>query len=325
MNFDDAGQFAKSFRGLSADNKAIEPAVSAFKENLERLVSLWELPIDLARFAHGISEAYARQHGKGGIVAKSLPLPSSSIGKQRRALDRQRKLDEEYEKFPNHIDYGHELLNDIFQRVLGPLPDTTPEKTTRGCDTILVAMTVGSWTAFETLAGDLWEQCLNARPRLGFVALDAEPAPADDDAIKETKRDRKFSIPINLLRQWNYNVRNRMGSLVRSKWIFTRRREALDAYVKAFGKTERQRFETIFESDGLKWLAATRHCLVHRGGIADPDFRKQVTGHRVLAAIKERFPIVLSGDLVREFVEDVVRQGTALITFVDEWLTNNAE
>jgi hypothetical protein len=327
MKFDDAGQFSKSFRQLAATNKAIEQAVCAYKENMERLASLWELPINLARFVSGIREAYARRYpaSRGGTFTSRLPTPASQTPRERKATEKQRKLDEEYAKYPSSIDYGHDQLNEIFQRMLGPLPDTTPEKTTRGCDTIFFAMTIGAWTAFETLAGDLWEQCLNARPRLGFVALDAEPAPTDDEATKEAKRTRRFSIPVNLLRKWNYNVRNRMGSLTRSKWTFTRRAEALDAYVKAFGKAEQHRFNAIFESNGLKWLAATRHCLVHRGGIADSDFRKQVTGHKTLGAIKERAPIVLSGDLVKEFVEEVVVQSADLIAFVDGWLTNNKQ
>jgi hypothetical protein len=64
---------------------------------------------------------------------------------------------------------------------------------------------------------------------------------------------------------------------------------------------------------------------VHRGGIADFEFRKLTDGHPDLKLINEGKMIVLSGDLVREFVEEAVLRGDELVKFIENWLPTNAE
>src|SRR5262249_11862997 len=131
------------------------------------------------------------------------------------------------------------------------------------------AMIIGSWTAFETLAGDLWEDCLNARPRLGIVALGAEPDSKDDEAKLEQKKRIKYNLPVWLLREFGYDLTRRMGTLLRGKWDFASRNSAADAYSKVF---KDQMLDQLFADDNLKWLAATRNAIVHNGSIADSEF-----------------------------------------------------
>ena len=79
-------------------------------------------------------------------------------------------------------------------------------------------MLVGSWTAFESLVADLWVTCLNLRPRLGVVALDAEASPEDDEATRNRKQKTKYSFPVRLLLKWNFDLSDRMGTLLQGKW-----------------------------------------------------------------------------------------------------------
>jgi hypothetical protein len=127
-------------------------------------------------------------------------------------------------------------------------------------DGIMASMVIGAWTAFETLAGDLWENALNTSPKLGIRALDAEPSPNDDEATTQAKRKRKITFPARLLYKYHFSIKHRMGTILREKWKFTRRKEADEAYTKVFGETP------IFRDQNLRWLSALRNVLVGSGG-----------------------------------------------------------
>src|SRR5688572_9107867 len=110
--------------------------------------------------------------------------------------------------------------------------------TAEGMKALMGAVILGMWTAFETLAADLWVECLNARPRLGFIALDADPSPEDDDATLDRKRNAKCPVPVWLFRDRSLDLNKSMGTILREqrRWDFGRRDRAADAYLKVFGR-----------------------------------------------------------------------------------------
>ena len=194
----------------------------------------------------------------------------------------------------------------------------------QGCEAVFSSMLIGTWTAFETLAGDLWETCLNNRPRLGFIALGAEPEQGDDEEKAKGKRKVKYAFPVHLLRLWDYNLRNRMGSLLRKKWDFATRHEAKSAYIKVFGKHKEQ-LSGIFDDPNLQWIAAIRNALVHSGGVADFEFVKLVEKQPQLSLIKQTKPILLDGALVCGLISPAVVTGVELVKFMDDWLIAHPE
>jgi hypothetical protein len=84
----------------------------------------------------------------------------------------QRKMDEfRKEVLENADKHGQRLFNaagflEISQR--------NDAETRSGLDASLGSMVTGAWTAFEILAGDLWEQAINAHPT-GLAALAGKP------------------------------------------------------------------------------------------------------------------------------------------------------
>jgi hypothetical protein len=182
---------------------------------------------------------------------------------------------------------------------------------------------ISAWTHFEVLAGDLWVACLNAVPRLGFAALNAEIKPEDDLEEQERKKRIKYSIPLRLLEKYNYDLRNRMGTVLQRKWNFARRNESHEAYLRAFGKAWSSEIAAIFTDQKLGWLTALRNVIVHNAGVADSEFRDLVLDHPTLKLVKSDEKINLEGTMVSELCANALNQGIALTRFVDSRLAES--
>lgn len=191
---------------------------------------------------------------------------------------------------------------------------------------LLISMQViGAWTAFETLAADLWERCLNARPELGFVALGADQQSGDTDEERNRKDRLKFELPVWKLRRWGFDLRTHMGTLMRGKWDFANRIETREAYAAVFGDNHGAELDKVFKDPQLNWLSAVRNVIVHNAGIADAEFERKVKKHPILSKLSadKRDPVVIDGILCRQLVGAGCECSLALFRFVDEWMENN--
>lgn len=126
----------------------------------------------------------------------------------------------------------------------------------------LFATAVYTWTAFECTAGDLWEEMLNQSPTIGHGVLSELPRNKSDDGLSG------LHIPVSLAAKFQFDLRRRLGTLLRSKFDFTSVDGIVKAYERAFGECEA--LEAL--SGELKELEHTRNLIVHRGGIVDERF-----------------------------------------------------
>jgi hypothetical protein len=160
------------------------------------------------------------------------------------------------------------------------------------------------WTAFETLATDLWIAVLNEKAEYGFFALNAD---AEDGAAQ-----KKFELSLWKLRELNYDVKYHMGTILKNKWDFARRTEVIKAYTSAFRDIKHD-LHLLFNEDKLRWLNAMRNAIVHAGGRADSEFIKLVSKHPVLSGIKEHETIRIDGEIASEYITYTVDIGNRLI------------
>ena len=196
-------------------------------------------------------------------------------------------------------------------------------------DHFIILMTtqiVSCWTAFETLARDLWIAAVNARPRIGVRVMGAEDDPGDDDDTADKKRKVKFPFSVKILEKWDYDLTNHMGdALSHERWKFDRKDNSEKAYKAAFGKECQDEIESIFDSKELGWLCAIRNNLVHRAGIVDDDLKRQTKNCPGLETIQadgtSRIPI--EGKLCRNLVDSGCKAGVELAKMVDAWLVQN--
>ena len=194
--------------------------------------------------------------------------------------------------------------------------------------TLMTTQLASCWTAFETLARDLWIATVNARPRIGVRAMGAEEEPEDDERALQQKRKIRFPFSPARLAKWGYDLTNHMGDVLAvDRFKFDRKENARKAYEAAFGKEYQNEIDAIFDARELGWLCAVRNNLVHRAGIVDDDLQRQVKRHPTLKHIQatgtNRIPI--EGKLCVELVTGGCKAGVDLAKMVDGWLVRYAK
>jgi hypothetical protein len=78
-------------------------------------------------------------------------------------------------------------------------------------------------------------------------------------------------IQISLLSKYDFNIKNRIGTILHSKFDFTSCSGIYDAYTKAFKQIENLDF---LKSDNLRLLELSRNLIVHRTGRIDEEYLK---------------------------------------------------
>ena len=275
-------------------NRALQPAVEALISNYNRALLAARVPLDMA---------------KTGIWIMLLSQIAS--GDQARFL---------------HIQSDPMFRSPVMDLAIDPLAikivqnagDNNKDDNGlkgQGLQSILSGVITASWSAFEVLAGDLWEVFLNQRPRLAIMALGAEKNAATGDRV---------TIPQRLFWESGFNFAESMGRVAREsrRWDFARRDDAERAYRAVLPKQRRQ-IAAIFQETSLKWLAATRNTILHNASIADSQFLKLVAAHPTLSLLGVGDTLPIDGALAGELSAAAFVQAKSLIILIDTWLTQN--
>ena len=168
LKFDEAGRFDVSFQHVASDvtNDKIKEAARAYSENMQRVLSLLELPLNLVSLAARWKTIRDQQYAAYRGTTTSNPNVYTGLDEEQvKEARRQEKEAEERAKYPNDVDFGSDAMNEILQIVPRQIPETDTRKMLQGCEAVLSAMIIGTWTAFETMAGDLWEVAINECPK----------------------------------------------------------------------------------------------------------------------------------------------------------------
>ena len=91
-------------------------------------------------------------------------------------------------------------------------------------ESLLGSMLIGGWSAFEIFAKDLWVSALNVECHLA------------DHLLTPKEKDER-TIPMNVLRVYDYDLSSRMGEMLifQKKFKFDALSDILTAYKAAFG------------------------------------------------------------------------------------------
>jgi hypothetical protein len=169
----------------------------------------------------------------------------------------------------------------------------------------LFAVTVYIWTAFECLAGDLWASSLNHATALAHKILASIP---NEDSEKSGLSRRH--IEVGLAARYGFDLRRRLGTVLKAKFDFSSIDGIQAAYKQAFGTCGGlEGFHDV-----LMELEQVRHLIVHRGGVADAKFAK-ITKLKVKPEAK--FSLKLSK--VGLYMMSVTLGSVALLNIVDDW------
>jgi hypothetical protein len=197
---------------------------------------------------------------------------------------------------------------DIFLQRSTPFLAAVAVTLDAGVEAWLSAQIVNSWTAFETLAGDLWEAALNSHPH-GLSDLKGKNVQGEK------------TVQIGLLQKYSFDVSKQMGTLLKEneKRTFDSLEDIRENYKLAFYTDDAKITETLSD-DLLDTLSTVRNLLVHRGGAVDERYLRRTKSLLIApkADIGER--IKLNGDIVERLSLAMQHLGASLLHAVDEWL-----
>lgn len=156
-----------------------------------------------------------------------------------------------------------------------------------------------AWTIFECAAKDTWVMFLNSAPHVITRMLPAL-SHLDGNSGVTSK-----SIQLGLVARYDFDLREHMGDLLATKFDFT----SLLGIKNAFGSVLPPHGPSPFDGPSLSELEATRHVLVHRGGIVDAEFKKRIPKS---PDVGQR--IVLEPDSVSNMINASFAAACALLT-----------
>gem|GEM_PF-6390455 len=285
--------------GLIAEQEdtpaAIKPPVAAFIANWNNVVFLTIFPAAVV-FAEKLSQyvcdiAAVRKSGRLGP-----PFPPETISEaDLRALTTE---------FANN-GVALSSMTNIGDAARGI--DYQPQsevKARYGLSALFASSLVSTWTAFETLAGDLWEATVNARPGLaGHVAT---------------------SIKTEMLQKHGFNVPHQMGTILREMKAvsFTVLDEIRNAYKSTFTK-HAQKIDASLANKSLDALSQARNLIVHKAGKCDAEYISRAKGLPQLPHLALGEQLMTNGILARQLIEPVITCCQELIDSVGAWLRSH--
>ncbi len=202
----------------------------------------------------------------------------------------------------------------------------------------LQSLFVSTWTAFESLSGDLWESALNLHPD-GLAQLRGKwPDNASLKAKEEKKRKVKSPlvgeegqasedtpsrlIKLSYLNQHNYDVSKSMGTIYRkydTRFTFQSIWGIRDAYVFAFFE-DCDEILTAINDPSLTALSKVRNVLVHKAGLVDKEFMEGSGKLPALSGAVIDKPLIVTGDMYRNIFDPVYDSCVRLFRGVSNWI-----
>jgi DNA-directed RNA polymerase subunit RPC12/RpoP len=184
-----------------------------------------------------------------------------------------------------------------------------------GIVSIFRAMILGTWAAFETFAGDLWETALNTHPKnlsdLGgnYLRIQLKAGKRLGFALPRPDSPKRTVAPVKMA---SCGTHHREHSGVK----FDSLRAIRIAYSRAFKRRDAA-VDNALSAPSLDILSNVRNLLMHRGGVVDGKYQSATKSIRGCPRGSPGNSLVLRGDRVEKLIKPVVLQSIALLKAVD--------
>jgi hypothetical protein len=190
------------------------------------------------------------------------------------------------------------------------------------------AHVTGTWTAIESMSGDLWEAALNSHPQIlaslrGSSGRISSLASGRQKSTEQSKRDQieSKSVSLNLIQMNDFDLREKMGTLLREKFEFSRLTNIREAYSCAFSE-KADAIDSALSNKSLDCLSVVRNVLVHKAGFADAEYarRCRILGAPVTEVGK---PVLLDGEVIVSLIKPAIDSAKSLMRAVGDWIEQN--
>lgn len=288
----------------SIQDRNLQPIATVFARNFDELLSLLALPLVL--LAVGAANTHnlvffmqALTKTRNVMKWDESEEARAEVEAEVKRLAEAARCDPESEFHP---------VKEAKVQLTGLLEDHRLEGPARA---LLYAGCSSAWSYLECAAKDSWIAALNSRPfQLGQLALAKLP----NEPVMDGLTGKQVSI--GLLARHGFDLRNSLGTLLSPKFDFTSVSGIRRAYEAAFGASPE--LTTLLSVHELSYLEATRHLIVHRGGLVDQEYICR-TGDSV--TLDTQLP--LTGRRLSELANAAVTAGVGLLQFIDAWLIKN--
>lgn len=305
-----------------------------YHRNIGRIRSMILLPSAVGRFSRQIQRCY-------DLAELSLTKKLENTGR--------------FHKHPRHSEFAQQAVNlyhavederreilarsnaaelwreEINEGTVTVLALAAPENAAHsGLEAMISSSILACWTAFETMAGDLWESALNIHPA-GLAELkgkrkrmlsskddESVPAPVDGQDDTETLR----TIPLAQVLRHQFDIKEKMGTVLRTRIRFDHLAGIREAYSLAFHKN----FDGVQKAlvdESIDALNAVRNLIVHRNGIVDATYDKKAK-YLKLPKADLGHPITLEArSVVVDLLVPPTLRSCDLLKAVDDWVSAN--
>ena len=178
----------------------------------------------------------------------------------------------------------------------------------KSIEALFESVVMGSWTAFETLAADLWAAGVDfGKPEVCGRVLLSNQWEKPDEGIKPQH------IPL-----LESNPKTHVGSFYKEigKVSFQKLHVAKRYYGIAYGEEAEHMFDSVCGGD-IWLLSAFRNAIAHCAGKADRQFVLRMDRFPEFKHIKSGDPLALDGAIVKRLRHAAMSLGVSLIGLVD--------
>jgi hypothetical protein len=190
-------------------------------------------------------------------------------------------------------------------------------------ESVLFSAITDTWTAFEFLAGDLWEVAVNSKP--DFILNDLKKK-------RDVHGRDVYRIPLEIEADWlnimGHSIKGHVGTMLRYYVKDAVGFNTLQSISSAFGRGLGYLPDVldIGKDRSLFNLAKTRNAIVHKAGKVDREFHNDMVNTTCPMAISNFAglgigdDIPIDGDVVNKLLSGGIGSAVQLITEVDSWL-----
>jgi hypothetical protein len=216
---------------------------------------------------------------------------------------------------------GSSILTDNSSLLLESIVACTGDFLSAGVESMLSNMLIGTWTAFETLAEDLWVEAVNCHPE-DLSLLTGKRGKAANSKPADSEKNLGRQIELSRLQGYKFDVRTVMGTLLRDakKVYFDKLERIRESYELAFGAVAPQVCE-ILDSPALDDLTIVRNLFAHSAGFFDDEYKKRAKNRPHLPQPIDGGRLPLNGELVANLINPTVDCTQRFIRAVDDWIS----
>lgn len=300
----------------------IKPIADFFRGRCARLRALMQLPAQVGHATIKLRDTYMHSifHVTGGLEdgniteeqRKKIEMRSNEI--MTASAEETLRLKETAE-WDAHV---HQELVDglVAIEIMGSDPHSFGM-----LQASMMSYVTTGWTMIETMSGDLWEAALNAHPS-SLANLTGSPKRLKGGQINksspQTAKESK-SVPLDAISRHGFNVANKMGTILRTKFDFASLDGIREAYSCAFTERAAQ-IERALTDPSLDALSAVRNVIVHRDANADGEYLKKTKALSSLPKAEIGQHIIFDGDMVVRLLKPAITAANQLLIAVDDWL-----